>query len=170
MRYLKRISENNESSEFKQYISYCLVDLIDNYQTDIEFDEDDNGNLFFEISVNFPRVEYKNEVWSFNLKKDLDDRIKYSKELLEFYQEIEEGINKVKIKYPNLKIDISIEKEGKSGYTIDGTYSDLFEAYYLITFEKPFEKNVIKKKIGKGKLGTINFSELDRTWDVRDED
>jgi hypothetical protein len=159
MKHLKRIFENKEELD-TDYIEMCFVDFIDQ-GCDIEVDTDQDGRKYIELMPNLPGIELQNgKLVNKNKRKTLDDVIKSSKELYNFYDELNTCIKKVKIKYPNIEVEFDIEKEG---YDDD----DTFDAYLHLTFMLP--KNIKRIPLEKGKLGTVNFSDLDDTWDVRGE-
>ncbi len=166
MKHLKRIFESTEELD-TDYIEMCFVDFIDQ-GCDIEVDTDEvDGRKYIEIMPNLPGIEYSRANdgsllgWkSKNKRKTLDDVLKCSKELYDFYDDINTCIKKVKIKYPNIEIMFEIEKEGYED-------NDPFDAYIRLTFMLP--KNIKRIPLEKGKLGTVDFSDLDDTWDVRGE-
>ena len=65
--------------------------------------------------------------------------------------------------YKKSKKNTLLEAIEKEGYDDD----DTFDAYLHLTFMLP--KNIKRIPLEKGKLGTVNFSDLDDTWDVRGE-
>lgn len=158
MKHLKRIFESTEELD-TDYIEMCFVDFIDQ-GCEIEVDTDEDGRKYIELMPNLPGIEYERGKWkNKNKGKTLDDVLKSSKELYDFYDAINTCIKKVKIKYPNIEVDFNIEKEGYD--------NDTFDAYINLLFMLP--KNIKRVPLEKGKLGTVNFSDLDDTWDVRGE-
>ena len=162
MKHLKRIFESTEELD-TDYIEMCFVDFIDQ-GCEIEVDTDEDGRKYIELMPNLPGIEYNQLKWTNKNKRNtLDDVLKSSKELYDFYDEINTCIKKVKIKYPNIEITFDIEQER------DMTMMPiLFDAYLHLTFMLP--KNIKRVPLEKGKLGTVNFSDLDDTWNVRSED
>jgi hypothetical protein len=165
MKHLKRIFESTEELD-TDYIEMCFVDFIDQ-GCEIEVDTDDDGRKYIELMPNLPGIEYSRADdgsllgWTNkNKRKTLDDVIKSSKELYDFYDELNTCIKKVKIKYPNIEVEFNIEREGYDD-------NNPFDAYLHITFMLP--KNIKRIPLEKGKLGTVNFSDLDDTWDIRGE-
>lgn len=158
MKHLKRIFESTEELD-TDYIEMCFVDFIDQ-GCDIEVDTDEDGRKYIELLPDLPGIELKNGKFINNNKSEtLDDVLKSSKELYDFYDAINTCIKKVKIKYPNIEVEFNIEKEGYD--------NDTFDAYINLLFMLP--KNIKRVPLEKGKLGTVNFSDLDDTWDVRGE-
>jgi hypothetical protein len=159
MKHLKRIFESKEELD-TDYIEMCFVDFIDK-GCDIEIENDEGGRKYIEFMIDLPGIEIKNSTFiNKNKRKTVDDVIKSSKELYDFYDEINTCIKKVKIKHTNIEVEFDIEREGYN----DG---DPFDAYIHLTFILP--KNIKRIPLEKGKLGTVNFSNLDDTWDVRGE-
>jgi hypothetical protein len=134
MKHLKRIFESTEELD-TDYIEMCFVDFIDQ-GCEIEIDSFD-GRKGITLIPNLPGVSYSNGGWVRKTKrKTVDDVLKSSKELYDFYDEINTCIKKVKIKYPDIEVEFDIEKEVIWSYN-DG---DPFDAYILLTFMLP--KNV----------------------------
>lgn len=134
MKHLKRIFESTEELD-TDYIEMCFVDFIDQ-GCDIEVDTDEDGRKYIELLPNLPGIEYSIEdedgFKNTNKRKTLDDILKCSKELYDFYDEINTCIKKVKIKYPNIEVEFNIEREG---------YDNIpFDAYINLVFMLP--KNV----------------------------
>jgi hypothetical protein len=161
MKHLKRIFESTEELD-TDYIEMCFVDFIDQ-GCDIEVDIDEDGRKYIELLPNLPGIEHSIEdgFKNTNKRKTLDDILKCSKELYDFYDEINTCIKKVKIKYPSIEVEFNIEREGYDN-------NNPFDAYVNLVFMLP--KNIKRIPLEKGKLGTVNFSELGDTWDVRSED
>lgn len=159
MKHLKRIFESKEELD-TDYIEMCFIDFIDQ-GCFIEVDTDDDGRKYIELMPNLPGIELQNgKLVNKNKRKTLDDVIKSSKELYDFYDELNTCIKKVKIKYPNIEVEFDIEKEGYED-------NNPFDAYLHLLFMLP--KNIKRIPLEKGKLGMVNFSDLDDTWDVRGE-
>ena len=135
MKHLKRIFESTEELD-TDYIEMCFVDFIDN-GCEIEVDTDEDGRKYIELLPNLPGIEYSIEdedgFKNTNKRKTLDDILKCSKELYDFYDEINTCIKKVKIKYPNIEVEFNIEREGYDN-------NNPFDAYINLVFMLP--KNV----------------------------
>jgi len=160
MKHLKRIFESTEELD-TDYIEMCFVYFIDQ-GCDIEVENDEDGRRYIEFMIDLPGIEIKNGIFrNKNKRNTLDDVLKSSKELYDFYDELNTCIKKVKIKYPNIEVEFDIEKEGYED-------NNPFDAYLHLLFMLP--KNIKRIPLEKGKLGTVNFSDLDDTWDVRSED
>ena len=125
MKYLKRIFESTEELD-TDYIEMCFVDFIDK-GCEIEVNTDEGGK-YISLMPNLPGVSYSNGEWVRKTKrKTLDDVLKSSKELYDFYDEINTCIKKVKIKYPDIEVEFNIEKEGYEN-------NDPFDAYIQLDF------------------------------------
>lgn len=110
MKHLKRIFESTEELD-TDYIEMCFVDFIDK-GCEIEVNTDEGGK-YISLMPNLPGVSYSNGEWvRKNKRKTLDDVLKSSKELYDFYDEINTCIKKVKIKYPDIEVEFNIEEEG----------------------------------------------------------
>jgi hypothetical protein len=177
MKHLRKYNENLDSSFDINYFNDCFVEFIDNgAETDSgdafeiankvllrKFGNEDSINTsYYEIYIKLPGVSKVNNIWKFKNPDTLDERLKYSEDLVEFYREIENCLEKVRIKYPNVEIRFEVEK----GNTIEGSKTT-FDVTATITIVQPKSKS-ITKPMKKG-LNTINFSELNDTWDVRPE-
>ena len=125
MKHLKRIFESTEELD-TDYIEMCFVDFIDK-GCEIEVNTDEGGK-YISLMPNLPGVSYSNGEWVRKTKrKTLDDVLKSSKELYDFYDEINTCIKKVKIKYPDIEVEFNIEKEGYEN-------NDPFDAYIQLDF------------------------------------
>jgi hypothetical protein len=165
MKHLRKYNESKEEFNTK-YFNDCFIEFIDSGSWSEIGDDYGDGRKYYEISMNLPGVQYKNGQWILNKEDTLLGNLKYAEELLEFYKEIENCIEKVKIKYPNIEIEFNIEKESNTKNDIVGSYIELFDAYVMLILIEA--KSTINKPMKKG-LNIINFSELDNTWDVRPE-
>ena len=128
MKHLKRIFESTEELD-TDYIEMCFVDFIDQ-GCDIEVDTDEDGRKYIELLPNLPGIEYSIEdedgFKNTNKRKTLDDILKCSKELYDFYDEINTCIKKVKIKYPNIEVEFNIEREGYDNIPFDAYINLVF--------------------------------------------
>jgi hypothetical protein len=146
MKHLKRIFESTEELD-TDYIEMCFVDFIDQ-GCDIEIENDEEYaeypnyyRRYIEFMIDLPGIEIKNSTFiNKNKRKTVDDVLKSSKELYDFYDEINTCIKKVKIKYPNIEVEFNIEREGYN----DG---DPFDAYIHLTFLLP--KNIKRVPLEK---------------------
>lgn len=132
MKHLKRIFESTEELD-TDYIEMCFVDFIDQ-GCEIDIDTDEDGRKYICLLPNLPDIEYNGESWVNNNKSEtINDVLKSSKQLYDFYKEINTCIKKVKIEYPNIEIEFSLETE-----LLDDDTE--FGAYLHLTFMLP--KNV----------------------------
>lgn len=98
MRHLRKYNESNLELD-TNYFDECFIEFIDDgaktYSTEDEY----------EIYIKVPAC------W-FDPGYSLDDNIKSAKELHEFFLDIENCIEKVMIKYPDLDILYSTSQDG----------------------------------------------------------
>ena len=95
MKHLKRIFESTEELD-TDYIEMCFVDFIDK-GCDIEVDTEEDGRKYIELMPNLPGIELQNgKLVNKNKRKTLDDVIKSSKELYDFYDELNTCIKKAR--------------------------------------------------------------------------
>lgn len=128
MKHLKGIFESKEDLD-TDYIEMCFVDFIDQ-GCDIEIENDEGGRKYIEFLIDLPGIEIKNSTFiNKNKRKTVDDVLKSSKELYDFYDEINTCIKKVKLEYSDIKVEFEIEREG---YNDD----DPFDAYIHLTFKR----------------------------------
>jgi len=134
MKHLKRIFESTEELD-TDYIEMCFVDFIDQ-GCEIEVDNFE-GRKYILLMPNLPgivhSIEDEDGFRNTNKRKTFDDILKCSKELYDFYDEINTCIKKVKIKYPNIEVQFNIEREGYDN-------NNPFDAYVNLVFMLP--KNV----------------------------
>lgn len=138
MKHLKKFNESKDLPIIdKGYMHECFINIIDNYDTDIEEYSDNSldNNEFFDpniwcITINLPHVSYKNNTWvEIDFDKDLiENTIKKSTAMCELFQEIKVSIEKAKIKYHNIKVLYSVEQELLNN-------NELEDAYITIEFE-----------------------------------
>jgi hypothetical protein len=103
MKYLKKYNEDKSVDfEFdKEYIKDCFIEFIDDPK---KYDLDEDGDVRehsveYSLGINCPDL-------TLNHQYNIDDFIKYSEELANFYKEIESSIDKVKIKYPDVVVKL----------------------------------------------------------------
>ncbi len=148
MKHLRKYNENNNLNGLdKEYLDECFIDFIDNGAF-VESDEDENGR-YYEIFINLPGVKNNDGNFEFEIGNTLKDRLEYSRNLTEFYEDIENCIERVKNKYKNIVYDFEIEHEYNSSNSIEGKIETMVESSVHILFH-PL-KNIIKKPIGTGK-------------------
>lgn len=160
MKHLRKYNENKEEFDIV-YFNECFIDFIDDGAISEIGNDYGDGRKYYEITIILPGSEYKDGSWSFKRESTLSGNLKCAEELVEFYKEIENCIEKVKIKYSNIEIDFKIEKEDNDAFK-----EGLFDAYVILALVQG--KSIINKPMKKG-LNTIKFSELDNSWDVRPE-
>jgi hypothetical protein len=110
MKHLRKYNEGIENKDnIKEYIDACFIDFIDNgaigYGQEFEGDDDERGEYKYEIEIDVP------DCWMDN-GYTLDENIKSSQTLVEFYLDIENSLDKVKLKYPDIDIIYSASQDG----------------------------------------------------------
>lgn len=90
MKHLKRYNESLDNKEdIIEYIKLCFVEFYDKGE-DVVFTEEFDD--VFEMVIDEPKLNN-------NYGSDINIFIKYGEEITEFYKEVENCIEKVKIKY-----------------------------------------------------------------------
>lgn len=128
MKHLRKYNEDLESDLAGiEYIKNCFVEFIDK-GAEVEIGDDKE---YIQIIINLPGVtvnysEFGSE-WSLETYNTIKERIKYHELITEFYLDIDNCIDKVKLKFPDKEYDLETESESndESGY---------FEAYLMITY------------------------------------
>ena len=106
MKHLKKYNEDLEHLEHSSYINACFIDFID-----------DNSAHFFTDGLNFVGIEVlvpQNDMYKIGLgdvSNSFDKDIIYCDVLKDFYSELDSSIEKVKVKYPYIQIDIPRYKD-----------------------------------------------------------
>lgn len=103
MKHLRKYNENvNQEFEFdEEYIKECFIEFfddVDGFNYDV-CEEADITNEYIEhgLGINCPDLEIIEEY-------SIDEFIKTSEYLVDFYKEIQVCIEKVKIKYPDVNV------------------------------------------------------------------
>jgi len=138
MKYLRKYNESKEERLDHDYIKDCFVDLIDmgfNFETELDrpdvwnyepgkiplsiindlstrdLPHDSTNKRYKKIFVSsYVMIDF--EYPEISDKNDLDEFIKYTKNIVDFLLEIKASIDKVKIKYPNINYSfINLENE-----------------------------------------------------------
>lgn len=97
MKHLKRYNESLDNKEdIIEYIKLCFVEFYDKGE-DVVFTEEfnDGESITFEMVIDEPKLDK-------GYDSDINVFIKHGEEITEFYKEVENCIEKVKIKY-NIK-------------------------------------------------------------------
>ena len=122
MKHLKSYNEDvNQEFEFdEEYIKECFIEFFDDNEKYDVYEEEDITNEYIEhgLGINCPDLEiYDNQETTYNV----GDFIKMSEELADFYKEIENCIEKVKIKYPDVEVILYQNNYGKGNGDLTGT-------------------------------------------------
>jgi hypothetical protein len=95
MKHLRRFNENKDN--IKEYLDSCFIEFIDKGVAEsFSNSESDFGYITKEYGIDIQVPD----CW-FDTGNSLDENIKSSKIITEFYLDIENSIEKVKIKYPD---------------------------------------------------------------------
>ena len=97
-----KIKRFNESDIDKDYLNNCFIDLVDSKQT-AGFTR--IGNNIFIIRVNLPKIS--------GGTKTIESAIKEVKLIESTILDIEDGINKIKVEYPEIKYELRYVKSSK---------------------------------------------------------
>lgn len=110
MKHLKSYNEDvNQEFEFdEEYIKECFIEFFDDNEKYDVCEEADNTYDYIEhsLGINCPDLEIIEEY-------GIDNFIKTSEELVDFYKEIEVCIEKVKIKYHD--VDVILYQDNHTG-------------------------------------------------------
>jgi hypothetical protein len=126
MKHLRKYNEDIESDlQGIEYIKNCFIDFIDKGAL-IEIGDD---NEYIQIIINLPGISNNNGSWENNNSLDtIEERIEFHEISKEFYLDVDNCVNKVKIKFPNKEFNFEIDEED------DGHPDYLFEASLMITY------------------------------------
>jgi hypothetical protein len=107
MRKLKRFNESLADVIDLEYIKNCFIDIIDNgFKVLITRDIDDSGSEYVTTcTVQILIINLK----FFREEKNIEGIIHEFDKVTEMTKDIKVSISKVKIEYPNIKVDIYME-------------------------------------------------------------
>lgn len=117
MKHLRKYNENvNQKFEFdEEYIKECFIEFFDDAKYDITEQYDTNSKYVeYGLGIDCPDLEIEVEY-------SVDNFIKMSEELSDFYKEVEVSIEKVKIKYQDVDVILYHDNHPKSAGTLRGT-------------------------------------------------
>lgn len=129
MKHLRKYNEDLESDLAGiEYVKNCFVEFIDK-GAEVEIGDDKE---YIQIIINLPGIKHNGIVWLNNNNIDtIKERIKYHEISTEFYLDIDNCIDKVKLKYPIKEYNIEVESE----YIEKNSNNSIFtEAYLMITY------------------------------------
>ena len=104
MKHLQKFNENNEnySETDTEYIDMCFVELSDSYEIINQREEYGNEDLcYYSILIKI-EVDYNYSNYGYNLGEFLS----LSNKISDISEKVDDAINKVKIKYRNIKVII----------------------------------------------------------------
>ena len=121
MKHLRKYNEDvNQKFEFdEEYIKECFIEFFDDPDKYDVYEEADsnpgyNGYIEHGLGINCPDLEIETN-------HNVDDFIRISEELVDFYKEIGVCIEKVKIKYPDVDVILYQDNYGKDNGDLTGT-------------------------------------------------
>lgn len=117
MKYVKKFNEDNSSFEFdEEYIKECFIEFFDDPDKYDVYAEGDTTTYYIEhgLGINCPDLEIEE-------RYNIEDFIKISKEVTDFYVEVNVCIEKVKIKYPDVDVVIFQDNHEKGQGSLTGT-------------------------------------------------
>lgn len=122
MKHLKQYNEDvDQKFEFdEEYIRECFIEFYDDTEKYDVYEDFDITHEYIEhgLGINCPDLEiYETTETTYNV----DDFIKMSEELTDFYKEIEVCIEKVKIKYPDVDVVLCQENHKHGTGNLFGT-------------------------------------------------
>jgi len=103
MKHLKKYNESIDKS-ISDYINECFLEFFDDskYETEVDGGYEDRHCLMINLPI-LSNTEFLRQSYS------IDDFIKWSNEINDFYLDIKTCINRIKDKYPNM--DVRIEED-----------------------------------------------------------
>jgi hypothetical protein len=118
MKHLRKYNEDvNQNFEFdEEYIKECFIEFFDDPDKYDVYEEADERIEYIEygLAINCPDLEIETN-------HNVDNFIKISEELVDFYKEIEVCIEKVKIKYPDVDVRLFQDNFAKDQGVLTGT-------------------------------------------------
>jgi hypothetical protein len=116
MRHLKKYNENKSFEFDERYIKECFIEFFDNAEKYDVYEEVDTTNEYIEygLGIDCPDLEIE-------INHNVDDFIKISEELVDFYKEIGVCIEKVKIKYTDVDVILYQNNRARDQGILSGT-------------------------------------------------
>jgi len=117
MKHLRQYNEDVENQfEFdEEYIRECFIEFYDDAKYDITEQYDTNSKYVeYGLGIDCPDLKIEAEY-------NVDNFIKMSEELSDFYKELEVSIEKVKIKYPDIDVVLFHDNHPQSTGVLRGT-------------------------------------------------
>ncbi len=110
MKHLRKYNEDLEDTEeVKKYISECFIEFIDDGAEIIHRVKNSYSDEHYEVYIKVP------DCW-FDTGNTLEKNKKSAEVLVNFYQDIETALEKVHIRYPELKVDYINQQSGHLRY------------------------------------------------------
>ena len=107
MKYLKKYENQNHLFIDDEYVKECFLNLIEGPQfRQIQMKNDTLMDLCFNLPL--PDVKNYASIWS----GDIKPFVSCGEETHKLYLDIEESVNKLKIEYPDYKVEYKLFKQG----------------------------------------------------------
>jgi hypothetical protein len=119
---MKHIKKYNEEEVDIDYIKDCFIDFQDDVKYDYEIGDIDENEGYI-ICIGIDVIPTPPEI---DTKYSISKLVEYSNSLNNFYLDLENSIDKVKLKYPNILVTCD---EGK--YTSTNIKSRVMDSRYL---------------------------------------
>ena len=104
MKYLKKYENQNHLFIDDEYVKECFLNLIEGPQfSQIQMWKHDT---MMEVSFNLPLPDVKNYANSWF--EDIKPFVSYVEETHKLYLDVEESVNKLKIEYPEYKVEYKL--------------------------------------------------------------
>lgn len=108
MKYLKKYENQNHLFIDDEYVKECFLNLIEGPQfRQIQMWK---HNTMMEVSFNLPLPDVKN--YANRWFEDIKPFVFYVEETHKLYLDIEESVNKLKIEYPDYKVEYKLYTQG----------------------------------------------------------
>lgn len=104
MKYLKKYENQNHLFIDDEYVNECFLNLIEGPQfRQIQMWK---NNTMMELSFNLPKPKVKN--YANGWFEDINKFTSHGEEVHKLYLDIEESVNKLKIEYPEYKVEYKL--------------------------------------------------------------
>lgn len=98
MKHLKKYNESKDDVDI-EYIKDCFIEFKDNSKYEYEIEEDNHDTYLIGIGINIlptlPEID---------MEHTISELVEFSNSLNNFYLDVENCVNKVKLKYPNIYV------------------------------------------------------------------
>ena len=108
MKYLKKYENQNHLFIDDEYVNECFLNLIEGPQ--FRRIQTWKNNTMMELSFNLPKLKVKN--YANGWFEDINIFTSHGEEVHKLYLDIEESVNKLKIEYPDYKVEYKLYTQG----------------------------------------------------------